>query len=222
MRIQTRPKTNPGNAHRLRLSSSGRVIDDHEAIQSTYRRGNSKCRRVHLQELGRGNLERRLSARIRRAVVRPAPRAGDRLSDIQKLPEITIEDLDIDFARGCFERLRVDLLLTRNPLFEQVRRQHATTGHFMERDVPCASVEGLLLLKVYALPSLYRQDNFARVGLYENDVATLVEAYRPSLEPLLSELSGYLGPTDLAVVREIVSEVQRRIERFRGESGRGE
>jgi hypothetical protein len=54
------------------------------------------------------------------------------------LPEITIEDLDIDFARGSFERLRVDLLLTRNPLFEQVRRQHATTGHFMERDVPCA------------------------------------------------------------------------------------
>ena len=92
----------------------------------------------------------------------------------------------------------------------------------MERDVPCASVEGLLLLKLYALPSLYRQDNFARVGLYENDVATLVEAYRLSLEPLLSELSGYLGPTDLAAVREIVSEVQRRIERFRGESGRGE
>jgi hypothetical protein len=144
------------------------------------------------------------------------------VSDIQKLPEITIEDMDIDFARGCFERLRVDLLLTRNPLFEQVRRQHATTGHFMERDVPCASVEGLLLLKLYALPSLYRQGNFARVGLYENDVATLVEAYRPSLEPLLSELSGYLGPTDLAAVREIVSEVQRRIERFRGESGRGE
>jgi len=139
------------------------------------------------------------------------------VSDIQKLPEITIEDLDIDFARGSFERLRVDLLLTRNPLFEQVRRQHATTGHFMERDVPCASVEGLLLLKLYALPSLYRQGNFARVGLYENDVATLVEAYRPSLEPLLSELYDYLSPTDLAAVRDIVSEIQGRIERF----GRG-
>jgi hypothetical protein len=116
----------------------------------------------------------------------------------------------------------VDLLLTRNPLYEKVRRQHATTGHFMERAVPCATVEGLLLLKLHALPSLYQQGNFARVGLYENDVATLVEAYRPSLKPLLSELSGYLGPTDLAAVRDIVSEIQGRIERFRGENGRNE
>jgi hypothetical protein len=144
------------------------------------------------------------------------------VSDLEKLREITVEDLDADFARGKFERLRVDLLLTRNPLFEKVRRQHATTGRFIERDVPCATVEGLLLLKLYALPSLYRQGNFARVGLYENDVATLIEAYRPSLEPLFLELSGYLGPTDLATVRDIVSEIRTRIERFRGESGRVE
>jgi hypothetical protein len=144
------------------------------------------------------------------------------VSDLEKLPEITVEDLDADFVRGQFERLRVTLLLTRNPLFEKVRRQHATTGRFIERDVPCATVEGLLLLKLYALPSLYRQGNFARVGLYENDVATLIEAYRPSLEPLFLELSGYLGPTDLATVRDIVSEIRTRIERFRGESGRVE
>lgn len=112
--------------------------------------------------------------------------------------------------------------MTRNPLFEKVRRRHATTGHFIERDVPCATVEGLLLLKLYALPSLYRQGNFSRVGLYENDVATLIEAYRPSLELLLQELSGYLSATDLAAVRDIVSEIQTRIERFREESGRDE
>jgi hypothetical protein len=35
-------------------------------------------------------------------------------------------------------------------------------------------VEGLILLKLYALPSLYRQGNFAKVGIYENDVATLL------------------------------------------------
>lgn len=43
-----------------------------------------------------------------------------------------------------------------------------------------------------------------------------------SVERLLLELSGYLGPTDLAAVRDIVSEIQVRIERFRGKSGRGE
>ena len=143
------------------------------------------------------------------------------VSDIQRLPEITVEKPGVDFVRGSFERLRVDLLLTRNPLFEKVRRQHAMTGHFLESDVPCATVEGLLLLKLYILPSLYRQGNFARVVLYENDVATLIEAYRTSLEPLLLELSDYLGTTDLEAVRDIVSEIRTRIERFRGESGRG-
>jgi hypothetical protein len=144
------------------------------------------------------------------------------VSELEKLQEIIIEDLDADFARGKFERLRVDLLLTRNPLFEKVRRQHATTGRFIERDVPCATVEGLLLLKLYALPSLYRQGTFPRVGLYENDIATLIQAYRPPLEPLLSELSDYLSPTDLAAVRDIISEIQTRIERFREGSGREE
>lgn len=142
------------------------------------------------------------------------------VSELEKLPEITVEDMDANFARGIFDYLRVDLLLTRNPLFAKVQRQHATTVRFIERDVPCATVEGLMLLKLYALPSLYRQANFSRVGLYENDLATLMQAYRPSLEPLLSELSDHLSPTDLAAVGDIISEIQKRIERFREQSGR--
>lgn len=142
------------------------------------------------------------------------------VSDLEKLQEITVEDLDADFARGKFERLRVDLLLNRNPLFEKVQRQHSTTGRFIERDVPCATVEGLLLLKLYALPSLYRQGNFSRVGLYENDIATLIQAYRPPIELLLTELSDHLSPTDLAAIRDVIAEIQGRIERFGRENGR--
>lgn len=143
------------------------------------------------------------------------------VSDLEKLPEITVESRDADFARGTFERLRVDLLLSSNPLFEKVGRHYATNMRFVERDVRCATVEGLLLLKLYALPSLYRQGNFSRVGLYENDIATLMQAYKPALEPLLEELSGHLSTDDLTAVRDIVSEIQARIERFRRESGEG-
>ena len=38
---------------------------------------------------------------------------------------------------------------------------------FAEQQIPCATVEGLILLKLSTVPSPYRQGNFARVGLYE-------------------------------------------------------
>jgi predicted nucleotidyltransferase len=136
------------------------------------------------------------------------------VSSLEKLPEIQIESRDEDFARGDFEGLQVDILLTRNPLFEEVRQRYATTRPFVEREIPCATVEGLLLLKLYALPSLYRQGNFARVGLYENDIATLLHDYRPGLEPLLAELAPHLSATDLAELRQIVAEIRHRVERF--------
>jgi len=136
------------------------------------------------------------------------------LPSLDKLPEIQIASQDIDFVRGRFGELHIDVLLTRNPLFEKVRKQYAAIQHFVERDIPCASVEGLLLLKLYALPSLYRQGNFARVGIFENDIATLMYAYQPQVELLLQELSNHLSETDLSAVRDILADIQERIERF--------
>jgi len=117
-------------------------------------------------------------------------------------------------VRGRFDELQVDILLTRNPLFESVRRQYATRQAFAEQEIPCATVEGLLLLKLYALPSLYRQGSFARVGLYESDIATLIHDYQPQLEPLFDELARHLSHTDLAAVRDVVADIQQRIQRF--------
>ena len=85
---------------------------------------------------------------------------------------------------------------------------------FIEREIPTATVEGLLLLKMYALPSLYRQGNFTRVALYENDLAMLIHDYHPDPDPLLAELSQYVSETDLIAVRDIIAEIQQRIERF--------
>jgi len=136
------------------------------------------------------------------------------LSSLKKLPEIEVSSQDINFARGQFNELQIDILLTHNPLFEKVRKHYTTTQRFVEQDIPCATVEGLLLLKLYALPSLYRQGNFARVSIYETDIATLVHDYRPQLQPLFDELAHHLSATDLAAVRAVVGEIQQRIERF--------
>jgi hypothetical protein len=136
------------------------------------------------------------------------------LSSLKKMPEIEIISQEANFARGKFGDLQIDILLTRNRLFERVQRRYAVRQPFVEQEIACASMEGLLLLKLYALPSLYRQGNFGRVGLYENDIATLIYNYRPNLEPLFAELTPHLSETDLTAVREIVTEIQQRIERF--------
>ena len=136
------------------------------------------------------------------------------LSSLERMPELIVETRDQDFARGKFGDLKVDVLLTSNPLFDQVRQRYSTTQPFVEQNIPCATVEGLILLKLYALPSLYRQGDFTRVGLYENDVATLLHAYSPPIERLLEELALHLSESDITQVKQIVNEIQQRISRF--------
>jgi hypothetical protein len=137
------------------------------------------------------------------------------VASLDRLPEIEIISRDMYFARGQFMGLQIDFFLTSNPLFDQVRRRHVAVQRFAEREIPTATVKGLVLLKLYALPSLYREGNFARVGLYENDVATLLHYYQADREAIISELSAYLSAGDLAEVRSIVAEIERRISRFR-------
>lgn len=135
-------------------------------------------------------------------------------SVLEDVPEIRITGQDGDFRRGSFDGLQIDLLLTSHPLFAQVRKRHATVQRFVEREIPCATVEGLLILKLYALPSLYRQGDLVRVALYETDVLALIDRYRPPTEPLFEELKPHLTATDLNAVRQIVAEIQQKIERF--------
>jgi hypothetical protein len=137
------------------------------------------------------------------------------VASLDRLPEIEITSQDIYFARGQFMGLQIDFLLTSNPLFDQVRRRHVAVQRFAEREIPTATVEGLVLLKLYALPSLYREGNFARVGLYENDVATLLYYYQVDRQAIISELSAHLSASDLAEARSIVAEIEQRMRRFR-------
>lgn len=136
------------------------------------------------------------------------------VSALERLPELQVETRDADFARGRFSELKVNVLLTINPLFDEVRKRYTTMQHFVEQEIRCATVDGLILLKLYALPSLYRQGNFIRVGLYENDVATLLHAHHPPIEPLLAELALYLNDSDMTQVKQIVNEILQRISRF--------
>lgn len=139
------------------------------------------------------------------------------LSSLEKLPELKVSSQDKYFARADYKGLQIDVLLTQNPLFNTVLNKYSKSQQFLDRNIPIATVEGLLLLKLYALPSLYRQGNFARVGIYENDVATLLHYYQPDVTVLLVELSKYVNTSDLAEITSIISDIQNRINRFKNE-----
>jgi hypothetical protein len=136
------------------------------------------------------------------------------LTALTKIPEIRIIQQDENFARGEFETLQIDILLAENPLFAHVQNKHSVIRPFGKHTIRTATVTGLILLKLYALPSLYRQGNFFRVGLYENDVATLLFAYRPDIDPILNELSLFMSNSDLQEIRNILKDIQARLARF--------
>lgn len=140
------------------------------------------------------------------------------LSSLDKLPEFKITHQELYFLRAKYEDLQIDVLLTTNPLFKKVHDEHAHVQHFLDGNIPIATVEGLLLLKLYALPSLYRQGNFARVGLYENDIATLLYETQPNVTQLLTELSGYVSESDLAEIKNVLADIENRIRRFKNGS----
>ena len=137
------------------------------------------------------------------------------LSSLEKLPELKVSDQDSNFVRANYNELQIDVLLTQNPLFKKVHKEYSTVQRFLDRDIPLATVEGLLLLKLYALPSLYRDGSFARVGIYENDIATLLHYYQPDMPSLLSELSKYVDENDFAEIKGVISDIQNRIKRFK-------
>lgn len=137
-------------------------------------------------------------------------------SALCKLPEIDIEDRNADFARGRFDSLRVDFLFTQNRLFDQVRRNHAATCRFVECDIRCATVEGLFLLKSFALPALYRQGRFDRVEAYEHDLIMLIRDHQLNLPALFDVLSQHVSASELQELREIIHEMQQRIAKAPG------
>jgi len=137
------------------------------------------------------------------------------LLSLEKIPEIKILSQDLYFIRAEYEELLIDILLTENLLFKKIQTEYVNQQQFFDRNLSIVSVDGLILLKLYALPSLYRQGDFSRVGIYENDIATLLYAYEVDITDLIKTLSDYLSETDLKEIERILNEIQARIDRFR-------
>jgi hypothetical protein len=137
-----------------------------------------------------------------------------------QVPELEIHSRQDFFARAQFRSVQVDLLFTFNPLFKNVAARFATKHRFAELEVPAATVAGLIVLKLYALPSLYRQFDMDRAALYENDITMLLANHSPEVEPLLDLAAREMKPGDRAELRRIISECGQRADRLRQRTGR--
>lgn len=137
------------------------------------------------------------------------------LPSLKQLPEIVIDSRNANFARRHLGALQIDLLFTTNTLFKAVERDYTAARVFQDQVIQTASVEGLIALKLYALPSLYRQGNFNKVAIYESDVSRLLEQYEPETDALLQLLETHLDTADMVEIRQILHEIAERIARFR-------
>jgi len=136
-----------------------------------------------------------------------------------RVPEIRVVDRNASFARAEFGHLQIDFPISDHTLFEIIRSQHARRERFVEREIVCATVEGLLLLKLFVLPSLYRQGKFSRVEDYEHDVAVLLREHSPDLGPIFAELASHLSESDLTEVRAVMAGIEQRIVESQGRFG---
>lgn len=137
------------------------------------------------------------------------------VSALKQLPELAVSHQDRSFGRGNYRGLQIDLLLTQNALFEQVQKHYTASMNFSGRIIPCSNVDGLALLKLYALPSLYRQGDFDRVALYETDLTMLLQHYEIDVQRLMELLKAHLSASDIESLTEILSDIQTRIQRFK-------
>lgn len=134
--------------------------------------------------------------------------------EMKSFPELSIIQDDAPVVRAQFRSVPVDVLLTTDPVFKLVSKKYASIQRFEDAEVTCATVEGLLLLKLYALPSLYRQGFMQRAALYENDILMLLQNHNCDMQLILVELEPFVEAGALSELRNIVSEIQSRIARM--------
>lgn len=134
-------------------------------------------------------------------------------STLAKLPELRIEDENQEFARAWLDDLKIDFLFTDNKLFDLVASNYVTKQSFADREVPCATEAGLVALKLFSLPSLYRQGQFDKVDIYERDITALLRRTRLDTKPILAALKPHLLPSDLSELERIVESISQRLDR---------
>jgi len=133
------------------------------------------------------------------------------VKDIERLPDFVMRERNEWFGSGDVGPLRVDFRFTENPFFSRIAEVHSEDREFLGTRLRCATPEGIILLKLFALPSLYRQGQIDRAALYETDILMLLRHAPVTDEALLDQLKVHMQATDIQALQDVLTEVRERI-----------
>jgi hypothetical protein len=136
--------------------------------------------------------------------------------DIDQLEELTQQSSDRNFGRYLYQGTQIDALYRDNPIFEYVMDNYLDSAVVEGKEIVRASPTGIILLKLYALPSLYQQGQQRRAMIYENDIsALLIQGIAVDFDAILKALTGELLPSQIQELSNILEDCQRRANRQR-------
>ena len=135
------------------------------------------------------------------------------VEDLERLPGFTLREKNEWFGSGDIGPLRVDFLFTVNPLFAEVAKNHAEERDFMGVCLRCGTPEGIILLKLFALPSLYRQGQIDRAALYETDILMLLRHSPTEDAVLIKQLQPHMRPSDIQALLEVLADIRVRMDK---------
>jgi hypothetical protein len=134
---------------------------------------------------------------------------------LDEIPELEIRERTDLFAYGRFRgELRVDIRFPEHPLFELVAKRFSAPADYDVGQLPTASIDGLVLLKLFALPSLYRQFDYDRVAIYEADLMQLLARSPRADGFFLETLAPYVMESDQAELATILAEIRTKLARL--------
>lgn len=116
--------------------------------------------------------------------------------DFENINELTKVSSDQNFGRYRHNATVVDTLFVENPVFAHALSNYQANCVIAEKTIRSLSPSGMALLKLYALPSLYLQDQLIRVATYEQDLEVLF-IVDPEIDEdaLLASLKQHLVPS---------------------------
>lgn len=138
-------------------------------------------------------------------------------ADFRKISaSLKVIEADDDFANcETFDGLKVDFLFTDNAIFNYVKKAFCQKRIYREGSFYVATVEGLVLMKLYAWADLYLNGNvfndkylLTKSLRYKNDIEILLLNYEIDLIPLKKILKKNLKASKFGLVENLIKQLQ--------------